>query len=274
MPTLRLVVSLGAIALTGAALLGSGAALAAGGGAASSHKGILPPKNPSTSLAPDPSFLLSAHCAGGKDGSKCNSIVLKAVAHARKVLEKKMGGMSFSLSAYEKLTPAEQLFVTVNLERTERGLPAAAVLTRSLDKVAQAGANSDRDPQLSKVPDPLPGGGRPAGIGGNWAGGWDNALGADYAWMYDDGLGSGNADCTRTNKSGCWGHRDNILGTFSSSAICGGGRNELAMGAGHVTKGKAYGDSETELLAGVCGPTPTDAVLTWAKAKSLLHIRA
>jgi hypothetical protein len=41
-----------------------------------------------------------------------------------------------------------------------------------------------------------------------------------------------------------------------------------------VTKGKAYGDSETELLAGVCGPTPTDALLTWAKAKSLLHIRA
>jgi hypothetical protein len=44
------------------------------------------------------------------------------------------------------------------------------------------------------------------------------------------------------------------------------------MGAGHVTKGRAYGDSETELLVGVCGPTPTDRVMSWARAKSLLHI--
>jgi hypothetical protein len=41
-----------------------------------------------------------------------------------------------------------------------------------------------------------------------------------------------------------------------------------------TTEGKTYGDSETELLAGVCGPTPTDIVLTWAKAKKLLHITA
>jgi hypothetical protein len=62
--------------------------------------------------------------------------VLRAVAHARKVLEK-LGGMSFSLAAYEKLTLDEQLFVSANLERIERGLPAIAVLTGSLDKVAQ-----------------------------------------------------------------------------------------------------------------------------------------
>jgi hypothetical protein len=46
----------------------------------------------------------------------------------------------------------------------------------------------------------------------------------------------------------------------------------IAMGAGHVTRGKAYGDSEKELFAGICGPTPTDVVMTWAKAKKLLHI--
>ena len=39
-----------------------------------------------------------------------------------------------------------------------------------------------------------------------------------------------------------------------------------------IATGKAYGDSETELLAGVCGPTPTDVVMTWAQAKKLLHI--
>jgi hypothetical protein len=274
-PALGVIVLAGTV-LTGPAALAStgtaGATVAGADGAAAPtrvthagaahHKGILPPHNPAKNLAPDPSFLGSRHCAGGRDGSACNSIVLRAITHARKVLEK-FGGMSFSLSAYERLTPAEQLFVTANLERTERGLPAAVVLTRSLDKVAQDGANADTDPPLGEVPNPLPGGGHWVSLGGNWAGGWDNPLGADYGWMYDDGPG--------------WGHRDNILGklaTSSSSSSCGGSRHEVAMGAGHVTKGKTYGDSETELLAGVCGPTPTDVVLTWAKAKKLLHITA
>jgi hypothetical protein len=44
------------------------------------------------------------------------------------------------------------------------------------------------------------------------------------------------------------------------------------MGAGHVAKGKAFGDSETQVFAGVCGATPTDVVMTWAKAKKLLHV--
>ncbi len=91
--------------------------------------------------------------------------------------------------------------------------------------------------------------------------------------MYDDGLGSGNLDCKKGHEQGCWGHRNNILGTFNSKSRCGGQRNELAMGAGHVTKGKAFGDSETELFAGVCGRTPTDVVITWTKAKKLLHIK-
>jgi hypothetical protein len=69
-----------------------------------------------------------------------------------------------------------------------------------------------------------------------------------------------------------WGHRDNILGQYVNSSSCGGQGHEIAMGTGHVTKGKAYGDSETELFAGVCGRTPTDVVMTWTQAKKLLHI--
>jgi hypothetical protein len=272
----RLAARTGAVTVTCAALIVPAAAMATAYAAvpsAPSHKGILPPKNPSRSLAPKPFFLVSRRCVHGRDGRGCNSMVLKAISRARRLLEK-MGGMSFSLSGYEKLTPIEQLFVTVNLERTERGLPPAVVLTKSLDKVAQDGARSDTDPPLNQVPNPLPGGGQWVGLGGNWAGGWDNALGANYAWMYDDGLGGDNGDCSKAHKSGCWGHRDNILGTFSNQARCGGGRNELAMGAGHVAKGKKFGDSETELFAGVCGRTPTDVVMTWAKAKRLLHIKS
>jgi len=256
MRTFRLAASLGVIALTAAALLGPAAAASAG--AAIPDRGILLPKNPARNVSPSPDFLSAGSCAHGGDSAACNTIVRRAVAHARQVLEK-LGGMSFSLAAYEKLTPGEQLFVTANLERTERGLPAIAALTKSLDKVAQDGANADTDPPLGKVPGTLPGGGRWVSLGGNWAGGYDNPLGADYGWMYND-------------KGSAWGHRDNILGQYVSSSSCGGQRHEIAMGAGRVTKGKAYGDSETELFAGVCGPAPTDAVMTWAKAKKLLHI--
>jgi hypothetical protein len=254
----RLAVALGSIALSVIALLGSGAVPAGAIVAVTPGRGILPPKNPARNVSPDPNFLAVRSCARGGDSAACNAVVLRAITHARQVLER-IGGMSFSLAAYEKLTPDEQLFVTANVERVERGLPAVVVLTRSLDKVAQEGANADADPPLDKVPGTLPGGGRWVSLGGNWAGGFDNPLGADYGWMYDD-------------QGSRWGHRDNILGKYVSASTCGGGSHEIAMGAGHVTKGKAFGDSETELFAGICGPAPTDVVLTWAKAKKLLHI--
>jgi hypothetical protein len=260
-------------ALTATAVLamwstGPVSADAAAGRPAAAHTGIVPPKNPSRSLPPRPDFLGAGICRTASNGRACNREVLKAIAHARRVLEK-MGGMSFSLPAYLKLTSVEQLFVTADLERTERGLPPATVLSKSLDKVAQLGARRDEDPPLSQVPSHLPGGGQVVGLGGNWAGGWLNALGADYGWMYDDGLNSPNESCTKQDRSGCWGHRDNILGTFSSKAACDGGASALAMGAGYA----ASKDSETELFAGVCGHAPTDVVLTWAKAKSLLGIK-
>jgi hypothetical protein len=49
-----------------------------------------------------------------------------------------------------------------------------------------------------------------------------------------------------------------ILVAFGSPS-CGGGQAELAMGAGHVMQTTGLGESDTEVLAGVCGPTPTDA---------------
>jgi len=51
----------------------------------------------------------------------------------------------------------------------------------------------------------LPGGGRTVYASANWAGGWGNPLGADYAWMYDDGPGSSNLDCRTGFSRGCWG---------------------------------------------------------------------
>ena len=204
MSALRLAVRLGAITVTSFALILPAAAVATASTATGAHKGILPPKNPTRSLPPKPFFLRDPQCANGKDGQRCNSQILKATTRARKLLEK-LGGMRFSVAAYDKLTPIEQLFVTVNLERTARGKSPAVVLTRSLDKVAQEGANKDEDPPLDKVPHTLPGGGQFIGLGGNWAGGWGNALGSNYAWMYDDGLGSDNGDCKPGRHAGLLG---------------------------------------------------------------------
>jgi hypothetical protein len=53
---------------------------------------------------------------------------------------------------------------------------------------------------------------------------YDNAPMAYEAWMWDDGLGSSNGDCTQPNRSGCWGHRHNVLWKFNRGA-------RLAMGA-------------------------------------------
>lgn len=244
-----------------------GGAAPAAGARGPSHPGILPPGNPTASLWPAPSFLAS--CAQGDDGDQCNELALTAIDHARQTLEN-LGGMSFSLAGYEKLSPDDQLFVTVDLERTARGLPPIQVLSRSLDAVAQGGAQAGRDPATGDVPRVLPGGGRIAYLGATWAGGWVNPLGSDYAWVYDDGPGSSNEDCRTADSALCWGHRDIILVAFGSRSCRGAG--ELAMGAGHAMLAAGYGESDTEILAGVCGPAPADAVFTWAEAKKLLHI--
>ena len=44
------------------------------------------------------------------------------------------------------------------------------------------------------------------------------------------------------------------------------------MGAGHAAAAGGYWESDTVLLAAVCGAAPTDAAFTWFKARKLLHI--
>ena len=254
----RVATTAGTIALAAAALLGT--AHAASASTAGQH-GIQLPGNPSRSMKPGTALLSS--CTAGDDTSTCNQLALTAISQARRSLEK-MSGMTLSLAAYDRLTPAQQLFVVVNLERTERGLAPAAVLSRSLSRIAQAGAQAGRDPALGSIPRTMPGGGRTATAGSVWSGGWINPLGADYAWMYDDGPGGANLDCTTSHHAGCWGHRDVIL----TRTTC-----PLAIGTGHATAAAGYRESDTVLITSTCGHTPTDATFTWTKAKHLLGIR-
>jgi hypothetical protein len=117
---------------------------------------------------------------------------------------------------FVSLPPDEQALVLTNLDRILYGLPPIPGLTAALDKDAAAGVKSDGDPQPSD-----------SSIDGwtsNWAGGYANMPLAYGIWMYDDGPGSDNVDCTTAGSSGCWGHRHDVLWNF-------GPGGQLAMGA-------------------------------------------
>lgn len=117
---------------------------------------------------------------------------------------------------FAMLAPAQQALVLADLDRIAYGLPPITGLTAALSGDAAAGVKADYDPSSS---DPSFG-----YWTANWAGGYPNMVMAYYDWMYDDGPGSGNLDCTTLNASGCWGHRHDILWQFDGSG-------SLAMGA-------------------------------------------
>jgi hypothetical protein len=116
---------------------------------------------------------------------------------------------------FTKLNPAKQAFILTNLDRIQYGLTPITGLTRQADGWAMTGVRDDRDPVST---DPLIAG--PS----NWAGAFSNIDVAYEIWMYDDGYGSNNLDCTSPHAAGCWGHRHTVLFGFGP-----GGR--LAMGA-------------------------------------------
>ncbi len=105
---------------------------------------------------------------------------------------------------WHQLTPPEQLFVATNLERTVRGLPPLAGLTASLNMVAGTGASDGEDP-------PQQANSQYSTVAGNWIQGYSNPLEVVYIWVYDDGPGSSNVDCSTSHPAGCWGHRNNLL---------------------------------------------------------------
>ncbi len=125
-------------------------------------------------------------------------------------------------SNWQQLTPVQQGFVLINLERVNRGLPPIIGLSAALNQLASAGAAQNNDPSF-------PSGGFLDG-GAIWAG-TPSVLAADYLWMYDDGPNGLNSNlaCPSAGASGCWGHRDIILlrGT-SSTLVAGGGRATVA----------------------------------------------
>ena len=117
------------------------------------------------------------------------------------------------------------MFVWTNLERTSRSEVAIPNLVNTYDAAVQAGLTNDADPSLSDLP---------GNSGSIWAGAYATVLGAIYGWMYDDGPGGENSDCTGTDMSGCWGHRDNILADANTF----GNPTEMDAGVGTDSGGQ------------------------------------
>lgn len=127
---------------------------------------------------------------------------------------------------FVSLTAPEQALVLTNLDRILYRLAPIPGLTASLDRAASAGVRAQTDP--------APGNGWYA-FTSNWAGGYPNIVLAYEGWMYGDGLGSDNLDCTPNHRAGCWGHRHDILWRFDPHGA-------LAMGAAaHTADGGRSG---------------------------------
>jgi hypothetical protein len=156
---------------------------------------------------------LPAACQSAPAGADCVAASLSYLNQARANL----GQPPYALpSDFASLTPPQQLLILTDSDRALYGLAQVPGLTDGLDQAAAAGVLNDADP--------LPSDPNWYAFTSNWAGGFGNAVLAYEAWMYDDGLGSGNVDCTAANPSGCWGHRHNILWQFDAGG-------PLAMGA-------------------------------------------
>ena len=154
------------------------------------------------------------------------------------------------------LSVPQQLLVLSNLERVDRGLAPVIGLSGPLDQDALTGAQNDADPQPTQF--------NGNAATSNWEGGYGSPLEADFVWMYDDGLGSGNVDCTPSDQTGCWGHRHDILWPFDAPVV---------MGAADA-QGQ-FGPSQTELFVGgdrQTAPGQADAPLapTWATIAATL----
>ncbi|MGD0085471.1 MAG: hypothetical protein ABSD78_20150, partial [Acidimicrobiales bacterium] len=157
-----------------------------------------------------------------------------------------------------KLTGPEQIFAIANIERTARGLPPILATTVQLDAMAESGATQQGDPSV-KLPLRLTHGGLATAYGSNFAEGTANAMGADYYWMYDDGLNSPNTECTTHNTKACWGHRENVLFNYANTAYCPrGSKPTMYMGTAEVTSHVKWSPSITEIFVNDCGAMPSD----------------
>lgn len=190
-----------AIALAQAGL-GAGIALAANNPWAGSN----PPSN-------YPIGHLPSACYSKPTGATC---VNAGVYYLDKARAKLHQGPYKLPANFTQLTPEQQVFILANLDRTLYKLPPMTGLTQALDNDASGrlpndpyGARGDGDPRST---DPSF-----QQFTADWAGGFANIVLAYEGWLYNDGYGSPNLDCSKPSSPGCWGHRHGVLWKFANT---------------------------------------------------------
>jgi hypothetical protein len=207
--------------------------------------------DPRHNVAPVPDYTQDCFAGGIDNSPSCLGAVLQAVNHAHELEDIRPMVLP---ADFATLSIPDQLFIVVNLERIDRGLPAFGGLTAALDRNAQRGADTADDP---------PDLGRSYDLeDGEWAGGSSNGLDADYGWMYDDGFDSGNLDCLHRGAVGCWGHRKGILDDFGSGS-------NLVMGAAISMKDDTHsgdqGGTSMAVTLAVADAPVTAFTYSWAQ---------
>lgn len=224
------------------------------------------------SIPPTPVFLRPGRCGArhANGTAACDSAILRAIDDARKSEPLGVMPRSFNLAAYERLTPPEQMFAIADIERVARGLPAIEAMTPQLNNMAASSAADQVEPTID-LPLRITTGGIATTYGSNFAEGTANALGADYFWMYDDGLNSPNASCTKRSPGLCWAHRRNVLEDYGSTRYCPrGSRVNLLMGAAEAVSNVALSPAVAEIFVNDCGARPTDVSFTWQDVLKLV----
>ncbi len=150
-------------------------------------------------------------------------------------------------SNWSALIPAQQLFVATNLERVVRGLAPLSAMGSALDAAATRAAMAGTDPSP-------PAGSSATTWGGNLAQSVGSPLEVLYYWMYDDGPGSPNTNCSATHPGGCFGHRQNILLPLACTPC--------VAGEGWVGTPQDDRASATELVVETTASSAVD--FTWA----------
>jgi hypothetical protein len=181
--------------------------------------GTLPPQNPQYALTAP--VARRVDCSPESDDSSICLQESEASLNAGRMNEA-LGPLELP-SNWSELSVPDQLLVMTDLERTARGLAPFSGIAADFDSDAQSGANAARDPEKgderwspeyassttddqrwdydgTSIEDP----------------GEPNAIMATVFWVYEDGIlpdgMSQDADCTQSNQTDCWGHRDSVLG--------------------------------------------------------------
>jgi hypothetical protein len=207
----------------------------------------LPPNDPARAIAANPEFGRSCVGDAVDNSAACQAATLQAIDNARAA--EGVGALVLPTN-YASLTAAEQLFMVTDIERVDRGLSPITGLNAALDASASDAAASSTDP--------LPPAGYPyRTAGGIFAAGQSNVLAAVYDWMYFDGFGGDNYDCTTSITSGCWVHRNVMLGTYGSPSSMGAAERSVSLG------GTMAPDYTAVFVGDPSGPQPQYS-FTWA----------